>query len=175
MQEDYEIAIPDVEELLEQQRLEHVSRFLATEKCLNAVFALQQQKDQLLETSGRKASFESDVKAQEVMNGGSHENSDPQSTTKLDAHQRLHNMEILYFGEEAAYEASCAIVEKMQITKSRFERDLRVLKEKFQRIQQLGMENKERQELCQELLKFNANSKEKFGFQDERSEVLYCG
>lgn len=172
---------PTVDELLEQQRSEHVTRFLDTEKSLNSAHALQTQRDTLLEDGDRRDTFlelvrqlESSSNLAEIRDSllpnsaSKSENSDPNlnasfsslnSDYKVDLHAKLQNFELLVCSEETACEASTLVVEKLKETKRRLERDLKGLKDKFQRIQQLDVENRERQELCTELVRMNASMK----------------
>lgn len=176
---------PTVDELLEQQRTEHVGRFLDTEKSLNSAHALQKHRDSMLDDGDRRDSFVELSK--QLVNGDrnlaeicSHlpnsaefslENGDPNlhasfssshSDHKVDLHSKLQNFELIVCSEETACEASTLAVERLKETKRRLERDLKVLKEKFQRIQQLDVENRERYELCTELVRMNASTKAVF-------------
>ena len=168
-------SFPTVDELLQQQRSEHVTRFLDTEKSLNAAHALKSQRDTMLEDGDRYRSFIELKKQMEnsiLPNAATlSENSDPNLTSsfslsttdfKVDLHTRVQNFELLVCSEETACEASTLVVEKLKDTKRRLERDLKVLKEKFQRIQQLDSENRERYELCLELVRLNASTKSVF-------------
>jgi hypothetical protein len=163
-------AFPTVEELLEQQQQEHVSRYLSTEKSLNAAHVLGKQRDQMLEASGRSDSLFGNLAE---ISANFPENLDPNASfsqlpsgAKLNLQHKLQNLELVFCSDEAAYETSCIIVERLTETKKRFERDLRTLKEKFQRIQELDSENKERQVLCQELLRINTSTKDVFEAQN---------
>jgi len=159
-------SFPTVEELLEKQRQEHVSRFLSAEKALNSAHALRKQRDDLLDSSGRMASYVRDLA--EISQ--SSENLDPNaplvvpggSSSKAFYLERLQNMELSLSMDEAAYEKSCEIVERLKLVKKRFEKDLRALKDKFERIQELDVENRERQEYCQELLRVNGTVRKVF-------------
>jgi hypothetical protein len=155
---------PTVEELLERQRQEHVSRFIAAEKSLNSAYALQKQRDQMIASSGRGSVVQDADGTLKIIESSSEnsENSQGQqqlsTSAKLALLHRLQNLELALCADEAAYETSRGIVEKLQNTKSQFERDLRTLKDKFSRIQQLDSENKDRQALCHELLRLNASA-----------------
>lgn len=159
---------PTVEELLEAQRAEHVNRFLSSEKCLNAAHSLQKQLESMLDESDRREEYHSMVKQMSmsgvVQNASSlSENVSPnisgthatvtmmESKTKL--REKLSNMELVVCAEEAAYESSLSIIDRLKDSKRRLERDLKLLKDKFARIQQLEGENQARQALCAQLLK----------------------
>lgn len=165
---------PTVEELLETQRQEHVARYLTSEKYLNSAHALAQQRDKLLESIGRLDSYLRDFGEISISKSENSENFENASQgvgseggSKVSLQQRLQNLELAFCGEEAAYEASCAIVERLSESKRRYEHDLGVLKEKFNRIQELESENKERQLMCSELLRMNGGMKEMFAAQTE--------
>lgn len=162
---------PTVEELLEKQRQEHVLRYVETEKHLNTAYSLQQQRDQMLASAARGKMAKLDGENDPTILNSSLTGSGS-TISKAEAQKLVQDLELTLCGDEAAYEASCMIVERLQAAKAKYESDLRTLKDKFQRIQALEDENRERQTICQELLRLNGGATEKLEAQASALRVF---